>query len=270
VVGTDGHTKVQNYIVGAMETLGWQVEQDIFDAKTPNKGVLTFNNIVAKLNPNAERFLVVSCHYDSKYFAGSKRTPFLGATDSAVPCAMMINMAHTLRDNLEQNRKRNAEVSLMFVFFDGEEAFRRWGPNDSIYGARHLAKKLENENFLKRIDIMILLDLLGAAQPKFYNYFDNTQAWYARLMMAEKTLKKGGHLEGDHQSYFSSATRYSGIEDDHIPFLERDVRILHIIPTPFPSVWHKSTDDRSVVDMKTVENMNMIFRVFLVEYLHLD
>lgn len=32
------------------------------------------------------------------------------------------------------------DVSLMFIFFDGEEAFREWGPNDSIYGSKHLAK----------------------------------------------------------------------------------------------------------------------------------
>lgn len=29
----------------------------------------------------------------------------------------------------------------MFIFFDGEEAFQHWGPDDSIYGARHLARK---------------------------------------------------------------------------------------------------------------------------------
>lgn len=29
----------------------------------------------------------------------------------------------------------------MFIFFDGEEAFQRWGPKDSIYGSRHLASK---------------------------------------------------------------------------------------------------------------------------------
>jgi glutaminyl-peptide cyclotransferase len=28
----------------------------------------------------------------------------------------------------------------MLIFFDGEEAFEEWGPNDSIYGAKHLAR----------------------------------------------------------------------------------------------------------------------------------
>lgn len=32
----------------------------------------------------------------------------------------------------------------MFIFFDGEEAFKEWGPNDSIYGAKHLARKWHN------------------------------------------------------------------------------------------------------------------------------
>lgn len=35
----------------------------------------------------------------------------------------------------------------MMLFFDGEEAFERWGPNDSIYGARSLAKKWFQDSY---------------------------------------------------------------------------------------------------------------------------
>ena len=35
------------------------------------------------------------------------------------------------------------EVGLQLIFFDGEEAFQRWTSTDSIYGARHLAAKME-------------------------------------------------------------------------------------------------------------------------------
>jgi glutaminyl-peptide cyclotransferase len=41
------------------------------------------------------------------------------------------------------------DLSLKFIFFDGEEAFEEWGPNDSIYGARHLAAKWEQTSFPK-------------------------------------------------------------------------------------------------------------------------
>jgi hypothetical protein len=38
---------------------------------------------------------------------------------------------------------------LKFIFFDGEEAFEEWGPTDSIYGARHLAAKWEQNAYPK-------------------------------------------------------------------------------------------------------------------------
>jgi len=48
------------------------------------------------------------------------------------------------------------------------------------------------------------------------------------------------------------------------------VPILHLIPVPFPSVWHTEDDNRKAVNMATVENLNKILRLFVVEYLHLQ
>lgn len=147
VVGTAGHKSVQKYLKDVMTDLRWTIDTDRFDDKTPNMGVLTFENIIATLNPNAERFLVLACHYDSKYFANSE---FLGATDSAVPCAMLINLATVLAKYLDQNRTNN-ELSIKLLFFDGEEAFKDWTDTDSIYGSRHLAARWEKEGFLPKI-----------------------------------------------------------------------------------------------------------------------
>ena len=54
---------------------------------------MPFTSIIATLNPNAPRKLVIACHYESKIM---EEGVFLAATDSAVPCAMMMNMAHIL------------------------------------------------------------------------------------------------------------------------------------------------------------------------------
>lgn len=78
---------------------------------------------------------------------------FLGASDSAVPCAMMINLAYVLNTLLAN--VRNNDISLKLVFFDGEEAFVQWTAIDSIYGSRHLAAKWENEGFLPKIVILV-------------------------------------------------------------------------------------------------------------------
>lgn len=79
-----------------MKNKGWTVELDEFKASTPN-GVHNMTNVVATLNPIADRYIVIACHYDSKLMDFY----FVGATDSAVPCAMMLYMAESLNQRLE-------------------------------------------------------------------------------------------------------------------------------------------------------------------------
>lgn len=67
VVGTPNHEKVGNYISKQMRDLGWDITEDVFPDHTPVFGTLNFKNIIAKLNPDADRYLVLACHYDSKY-----------------------------------------------------------------------------------------------------------------------------------------------------------------------------------------------------------
>ncbi|XP_045771516.1 glutaminyl-peptide cyclotransferase-like [Maniola jurtina] len=276
VVGTPNHDKVGDYIANEMRGLGWDVTEDVFPDHTPVFGTLNFRNIIATLNPNADRYLVLACHYDSKY---TREHVFVGATDSAVPCAMMINLAAVMAKQLDP--LKNSSPSLMFIFFDGEEAFRHWGPKDSIYGARHLAKMWhgtpyrDGANHLQRLDVLVLLDLLGTPDPVFYSYFKSTEKWYIRLASAEQRLAELGQLSAyspgkAEQTYFRLESSNAAIEDDHLPFMRRDVDILHIIPNPFPSVWHTARDDMSALDFNTIDNLNKIFRVFVAEYLHVS
>ncbi|XP_059470048.1 glutaminyl-peptide cyclotransferase-like isoform X2 [Neocloeon triangulifer] len=284
VVGTANHENVKKYLMDTMENLGWQVEEDAFSATTP-MGRLKFGNVIARLNPQAERFLTLACHYDSKY---TREGDFIGATDSAVPCAMLLHLASSMDLYLKKNSLEQSTVSLKFIFFDGEEAFKTWGPNDSIYGAKNLARKLQKSSFragngeeanhLDRMDMLVLLDLIGVEFPSFYNYFADTDRWYKHLVGAEDKLAKQRLLEQYNYGfdgypkhrYFNPQSIYAGIEDDHIPFLRRGVPILHLIPSPFPTVWHKSGDNYSALDFSTIANLNKIMRIFVAEYLSLS
>lgn len=73
---------------------GWHVELDPFTASTP-LGPLDFGNVVATLDPGAARHLTLACHYDSKFFPPGS-PPFVGATDSAVPCALLLELVQAL------------------------------------------------------------------------------------------------------------------------------------------------------------------------------
>lgn len=61
----------------------------------------------------------------------------------------------------------------------------------------------------------------------------------------------------------------NSIDDDHKPFERRGVPIIHVIASPFPSVWHTLRDNANAIDGPTVEKLNMIFRNFVAEYLGL-
>ncbi len=88
------------------------------------------------------------------------------------------------------------------------------------------------------------------------------------LTAIEDGLTKYKYVQGP-QIFQKQATRRAGIEDDHKPFETRGVPILHLIPIPFPEVWHTIKDDGSAVHIPTVEKLNKIFRVFVAEYLEL-
>lgn len=77
----------------------WVLEVDTFLSQTPY-GYRSFSNIISTLNPTAKRHLVLACHYDSKYFPHWDNKVFVGATDSAVPCAMMLELARALDKQL--------------------------------------------------------------------------------------------------------------------------------------------------------------------------
>lgn len=67
IAGTEGNTKVREYIVSKLTALKWHVELDSFTDTTP-LGVKNFTNIIATKDPAASRRLVLSAHFDSKYF----------------------------------------------------------------------------------------------------------------------------------------------------------------------------------------------------------
>ncbi|KAJ7685529.1 glutaminyl-peptide cyclotransferase-like protein [Mycena polygramma] len=304
VPDTENNTHVRNYIVSKLEALNWHVEQDAFNDTTPF-GRKQFTNIIATKDPKASRRVIVAAHFDSKYFPEPNN--FLGATDSAAPCAMMLDLAEALNPllddrahRLEAGMEEDEDVSdttLQLVFFDGEEAFVSWTPTDSIYGARHLAEKWATTYALpnsKRrlmgpqsteisgIEHLILLDLLGAEHPLIRSYTLDTAWLFDALVSVEKRLgDSGAFAYGDEQgmvpgkwsSFFYKRTtadkNLGGIGDDHIPFLEKGVDILHLITSPFPSVWHTVRDDASALHMPTLRRWNVLFRVFMSEYLHL-
>lgn len=117
---------------------------------------------------------------------------------------------------------------------------------------------------------MVLLDLLGTSNIRLYSYFQETAHWYNTMLQSEQQLKRSNLWSGSTRTaIFQARTQFGGVEDDHIPFLQRGVNIMHLIPSPFPSVWHTERDNREALDFPTIDNLNKIFRLFTARYLNL-
>lgn len=67
---------------------------------------MEFSNIIATLNPSAPRRLVLACHYDSK-----KLPNFIGAIDSAVSCAILLDLAERLQRQLAEHKGKVREAT---------------------------------------------------------------------------------------------------------------------------------------------------------------
>lgn len=66
-VGSENITLVREYIVSTLKNLDWHVEEDTFTDNTPY-GSRSFTNIIATKDPTASRRVILSAHYDSKFF----------------------------------------------------------------------------------------------------------------------------------------------------------------------------------------------------------
>ncbi|KAK4232112.1 kinase-like domain-containing protein [Podospora fimiseda] len=296
VPGTPGQKTVQQHFINFFRKNlpEWQISWQNSTGKTPATydQQVPFQNIILrreppwtkKRGPGHAAYLTLVAHYDSKI----EPKGFIGATDSAVPCAVLMWAARQVEKELvkkwavEEDERDVKGVQILLL--DGEEAFVNWSDEDSLYGSRNLAAEWERtpypaisafKNPLRQISLFVLLDLLGAAEPQVPSYFQSTHWAYQKMATVESRLRALGQLETKPKKPFLSeadkkASEFYGgsiIGDDHAPFMARGVEILHLITSPFPKVWHTKNDDGEHLDLPTVRDWAKIMTGFTLEWM---
>ncbi|KAI0149881.1 glutaminyl-peptide cyclotransferase [Hypoxylon sp. NC0597] len=302
VPGTPGSIAVQHHFTDffSQQLPKWKLDWHNTTAKTPATGDtdIPFKNIIVTRDPpwaqagDVGRLTLVA-HYDSLY----RPEGFIGATDSAAPCAILMHVARSIDEALTKKWEAmeasgdaglglEDEKGVQILLLDGEEAWVSWTATDSLYGSRALAEKWESEIHpalsayrtpLDSISLFLLLDLLGAADPHVPSYFLPTHWAYQGMAKIEERMRKLGLLQSKPKTPFLpdsgkpvSQFNKAYIQDDHVPFMMRGVEVLHIIPSPFPDTWHHMEDDGEHLDLPTVADWAKIVTAFAAEWMELD
>ncbi|KAL4867381.1 hypothetical protein BDV12DRAFT_122100 [Aspergillus spectabilis] len=305
VAGTPGSTVVLNHFADFFRTSlpAWKIEYQNSTSVTPvsNGKEVPFVNFIAYRDPpwaakgDVGRLTLVA-HYDSKY----EPEGFIGAIDSAAPCAMLMHAMRSIDNALtkkwESMKAEGHDSSLddhsgiQVILLDGEEAFKLWTATDSLYGSRSLAQQWDSEvnpamsiykTPLSSISLFVLLDLLGSKNPTIQSFYPTTHWAYQKLANVERRLRDLKVFKSAGKSWFPDSSknehqiaRYNPVEDDHVPFLRRGVEVMHIVDfSPhggFPDVWHKPEDDGEHLDIDTVEDWSLLVAGFAAEWMELE
>ncbi|MGH9863616.1 MAG: M28 family peptidase [Candidatus Acidiferrales bacterium] len=239
VPGSPGHRAAQDYILKELRQAGAQVEEVDFVADTP-LGKRPMKNILGKMAGRSADLIVVSGHYDTLVQEG-----FLGANDGGSSAALLLELARVLA------RGQRAATEVWVVFFDGEEAFRRWSPTDGLYGSRYQASIWQRDGVLSRIKALINVDMIGDKNLALKRD-SNSTAWLTDLIW--KVAQEKGF-----ETHFVEGAM--AVEDDHMPFIRAGVAAVDLIDFdygPQNRYWHTPQDTPDKLSPRSLETVGEV------------
>jgi glutaminyl-peptide cyclotransferase len=228
VAGTPGAAKARDYITEQLKAAGLAVQEQAFDASTP-QGSVHMINLLAVIPgippPEAPsqvpvQRLIVAGHYDTKLF---KEFTFVGANDGGSSAALLIELGRALKP-------RTLPMDVELLFLDGEEAVVEWQGSDHTYGSRYYVQAAKKAGTLKTIGALVLVDMIGDKDLRIMKEANSTP-W-----LTESVWSAASRL-GRHEFVGETTT----IEDDHLEFLEAGVPAVDIIDLDYPA-WHRADD----------------------------
>lgn len=237
--GSQAIQQVQDYILSQLTSSGCTVDTDSFSADTP-AGPIAMKNILVKIPGERQGIILLTTHYDTK-----KLDNFVGADDSGSSTGVMLEVARHLC-------AKHDRYSVWIAFFDGEEAVRKeWQDPDNRYGSRQMAAKMAQSGDLKRVNAMILADLVGGKSLRIKKESNSTKELVNLVWATAKRLGYG-------EIFIDQSTEVS---DDHLSFLSRGVPAADIVDLENSAgYWHTPQD---TMDKISAKNLGIVGHVIL-------
>jgi glutaminyl-peptide cyclotransferase len=232
--GSPAIEATRTYIKKQLAAAGVAETDQAWDDRTP-LGPVHMVNLIATIpgtNATGTDRLIIAGHYDTKLV---REFRFVGADDGGSSAAFLLELARVLK------AARNP-MTIELLFLDGEEAVIDWEGNDHTYGSRHYVETARRAGTLASARAMILVDMIGDRDLAIKRD-TNSMPWLTDIIWSTAASLKLG-------TFFPQTS--TGIEDDHLPFVEAGVPSVDIIDLDY-APWHTAADNLDAVGARSLQ-----------------
>lgn len=246
------------YLAEQLERFGAQVQEQRFQAKRWDGKLLEGYNIIASINPEKTRRILLCAHWDSRPYADnetdsqSHNTPIDGANDGASGAGVLLELARVMQ-------QRPPKTGIDIILFDLEDSGKpQWAPD--AHGDEYTwalgSQYWSNNPHIPGYSALygILLDMVGTHNPCFT--MEATSMYYAQDIMHKVWGKASAMGYGN----IFQSRRTGALIDDHLFINEitgiPTIDIIHYeqqSPTGFFPHWHTREDNLENLSAETLK-----------------
>jgi hypothetical protein len=256
ISGTDGMTKQQELLEKHFKAHGGTITWQRFVARQRSAPMaVDMANLIVSWHPDRTRRVILCSHYDTRPIADQEpdsrrwRDPFVSANDGGSGVALLMELAHHLKD-LKTN------VGVDFVFFDGEEyVFNR--EDDYFFGSKHFGREYRKNRGGNRYIGAILLDMVGGKNARFP--IEQTSWWKAAPLVRDVW---GIAAELKVPAFRTDEYSKVPVQDDHVALNDNGIPAIDVIDFDYRH-WHRLTDRPENCSAESLEQVARVLGVWL-------
>ena len=259
IPGTPEHKACGEWIIKTMESFGARVIRQDFNSDFLGKTDVPSFNIMAQINPNKPKRILLGAHWDSRLIAEKDNErqdePIPGADDGGSGVAVMLEIARLISEN-------TIDMGVDFIFFDAEDQGNSKSQDSWALGAQYWGSNKVPGGY--KPEYGILLDMVGAEGAIFgreeYSYInardEQDKVWTLASRMG-------------YSDFFRDDTSGAVMDDHYWVMKNGGIKMINIISQPndnrssFGDYHHTHDDNIDIISKRTLRVVGQVVTAVL-------
>jgi glutaminyl-peptide cyclotransferase len=257
ISGSEGMKKQQQMLENHFKEQGGNIEWQRFTVtqkSDPRRQEVQMANLIVSWYPDRRRRVILCSHYDTRPLADREsdarnwRKPFLSANDGGSGVALLMELAHHMKD-------MKIDVGVDFVLFDGEEYVFEEG-DQYFFGSKHFGRNYRKIRDKPFYGAAILLDMIAGKKPHFPI---DPYSWEHAPDLVRGVWNIARELGC---AAFDANAIGQAMQDDHVALNQNGIPAIDIIDSKYLH-WHKLSDTPDNCSGESMEQVAKVLSVWL-------